>query len=463
MDSEQLMPASDRHVTQKVSIIFSISLFAGYTVFGIGSSLAAPALLDIALLVHSSFAAVSYGLVLRSIGYGMGGLICGWLYRYLNRQIGVIICLFISGLLILAVPFTRNVYLYIAVEGIYGFFTGGIDCASNAWIMELWPGNSSPFMQALHFFFALGMVVAPLIDEPFLVPLNSTNETDHNNHFLSPLTLDSSQVLEAKENGSNVLIPYLIGAAGFFLVAILQLILRFNIHYEIPTGEQAKNRTMSVASSTSQNNTTAVAAAAKAQKSKKYKMMVMALAMLLFISYASTEMNTFTFIAEFAVYCDLKQSKSTGAFMSSVMAASFAVSRGLSAFVAAKIPPKFMLYGSVGIIVTGNLLLILWANTSLIGLWVAVVILGSGHSSIIGNLYSFLEERIEMTTLVCGCCMFSCCIGSIVSPIIVGRLLKSHPSVFGFINVAGLSVVLILLALFQLTDRLFARQRESRD
>jgi MFS family permease len=351
--------------------------------------------------------------------------------------------------MLLAIPFIMNVYLYIVTEGIYGFFTGVIDCASNAWIMELWPEYSSPFMQALHFFFAIGMVVSPLIDEPFLTPINSTNGTDTD--FMSMNEYNEIKV-DLIPGASNLLIPFLIGSAGFFIVGICQIILRCYIKYDIPSGDQVKKRTISAASSASQTTIT---------RSKNYKLIVTILAMLLFISYASTEMNSFTFIAEFAVYCDLRLSKSIGAFMSSVMAASFAFSRGLSAFVATKISPKIMLYTSVGMIAVGNVLLITFGNTSVTGLWIAIVILGSGHSSIIGNLYSFLEERIDMTSLICGCCMFSCCVGSIVSPIIVGSFLKQHPSVFGFINVGGLAVVLLILTSFKLVDRIFTKPNSA--
>ncbi|UYV65752.1 KIAA1919 [Cordylochernes scorpioides] len=40
----------------------------------------------------------------------------------------------------------------------------------NVWCLDLWGKKSAPVMQALHFFFALGAFVAPLVAEPFLSP-----------------------------------------------------------------------------------------------------------------------------------------------------------------------------------------------------------------------------------------------------------------------------------------------------
>lgn len=429
MDTERLVENELPHISKRVSIIFTISLYAGYLVFGIGSSLSAPALLDIAEIVASDFKTVSYGVMVRSIGYGLGGVLLSLIYKKINRQDGMVACMFLCSACLLAIPFTRDSLLFIAMEGIYGFFTGGVDCGSNAWIMELWPTNSSPFMQALHFFFALGMVIAPLIDEPFLKPLgeNRTVSTENSD----------------EKTKANVMIPFIIGFAGFFLVSIFQLVLRFMIRY------QAKDVKNGDTCDTEKNKNKPP----KEVKSKKYKILTIGLGMLLYIAYAATEMNTMTFISEYAVYCDLKLSKSTGAFMSSMTAASFALFRGVNSFIATKMTPQTLIYGSMFVMLCGNLMLILWAKTSLIGLWIAIFLLGAGHSAPIGAFYSFLQERIQMTTIICGFCMFSCCVGSIVSPLVVGSFLKSHPSVFGYLNAGSLAFCLLLLTLFRLIDR----------
>lgn len=428
-------------MSRSLRILFTISIFLAYMAFGFSASLTGPALLDIATLTHSTFDAVSMGLVLRTLAKGIGGVLIGWLYRHANRQIGVIVCLVGCALMLPLIPYNRTVDSYILSEGLFGFVSGGIDCASHSWIMELWP-ESGAVVQTLHFFFSLGMVIAPLVEAPFLssvVPF-------------SGLLIGNGTAVHEFVHESRIHIPYAIGSGLYLAAAVFAIWLRCYARYDAREAKSPESRETT-------SGGTHVIVSLDANPIMGF--MVKGLALLLFFSYAISEMNLLSFISEYAVYSDLKLSKATGAFMASVLAASYSVFRAVSAIVAARVRTTVILYACVLMIASGNACLLFWGNTSVIGLWVAIVVLGAGHSSINASLYSFLRERMDMRSLICGCCIFSSCVGDMISVAVVSRLLESHPKVFGLVNIAGLSAVATLLAIFLCLDQCKKRQEKK--
>uniref|UniRef100_A0A0C9RYB2 Putative sodium-dependent glucose transporter 1-like isoform 1 n=1 Tax=Amblyomma americanum TaxID=6943 RepID=A0A0C9RYB2_AMBAM len=67
-------------------------------------------------------------------------------------------------------PFCAQLATLMACSAITGITMGFLDTGGNVWCLDLWGRHSAPLMQALHFCFALGALVAPLIAEPFLSP-----------------------------------------------------------------------------------------------------------------------------------------------------------------------------------------------------------------------------------------------------------------------------------------------------
>ena len=49
-----------------------------------------------------------------------------------------------------------------------GFASGGLEAAADVWITEIWGNQCGPYVQMLHFIFAFGSILAPLIIKPFL-------------------------------------------------------------------------------------------------------------------------------------------------------------------------------------------------------------------------------------------------------------------------------------------------------
>ena len=435
---------------------YTITIYACFCTYGLASTMLASARLDIAQLMSVSFAQISYGAVGRSVGYVVAAFLFGWLYSRMSRQLGLVACLVVSGFSMFVVPFTRTLALYVFLEFVFGFFNAGIDVACNSWILEIWQEDANPFMQGMHFFLATGFALAPVLVAPFL----SIDED----------ALDADNVTLTSENGtgspfgeSHVVVPYSIGSMSMVLAAVGLLVLHFLSPYPQQQRSVSAPKTTAVAGQEAAGSATSdyLKRVNAELEANRYRIQLLTLGAALLFSYTGLELATFAFIPEFVHVIALRLSKARAAFLSSVMMAAFAVSRLVSIVIAAKLRHKTMLYGSYALLVLGNLILLLTANSSQTGVWIGVMILGAGHSCVYPCIMSFLETRVNMTTTVCGLLMLATCLSPIVVPIIMANCLEAHPLTFCYVNIFFLTAICASFATLWLVDRRFRRRRKA--
>lgn len=75
----------------------------------------------------------------------------------------------IFGVANLITPWIPSYLLFSVITFSKMMAAGGTDCGSNVWILEMWPGQDA-WLQALHFAFAVGTALGPVVAEPFLSP-----------------------------------------------------------------------------------------------------------------------------------------------------------------------------------------------------------------------------------------------------------------------------------------------------
>lgn len=177
--------------------------------------------------------------------------------------------------------------------------------------------------------------------------------------------------------------------------------------------------------------------------------------------YCGVEITTFGFFPEFAVVIGrrLHLLKSDAALMASAMSAAFTVNRVICIAVATYISPVNMILISIAMLMIGNVLLLVFANSSLIILWLAVIVIGAGHSSVNPCLMSLIEKRMNVTNTVCGFFMLSSYLSSLILPILMGSFIEDHPLVFVDCNIALLCMTLVFLAALLMTDHWFRRRK----
>ena len=398
------MLSEEKLLSNRAKHILTSCIYFCVFCYGIACSLPPAARLDIAENMSVNFNAINYAQSTASAGYVIGCLFTGWLFSNINRQIGFMASLLLLAVSMFPVPFLRVLWLYLITSLFNGLGTAGIEVAINSWVLEIWQEASNPYMQGMHFSFALGATIAPLIEEPFLS--YDHNVTSWENSTSGELESNATTIHE----DSRIVVPYSIASLLLVASAASILVLYFMVPYHQSKRTVTKNQTMD----NNMNVGTSIQSSSsfrlmdnEEERDKLYYTQLIILSCFLFCFYTGTELSTMSYLTEFAVVIDLKLSKSTAAFLTSIMSGAFAVNRLISIFVAAKVKTKTMLYVSFVMLSAGNLILLFFANSSEVMLWIAVVIIGSGHSSVIPCIMSLLEERMNVTTSVCGLFMLS--------------------------------------------------------
>ena len=387
----------------------------------------------------------------------------------------MVCCLAATGFALVAVPYVKNLATFISGQTILGITTSGIDVAINAWLLEIWQEKANPYMGGLHFSFAIGQTLSPLLAEPFLSKEITSNQTlgDHNQSmnqkgFISMGFRNLVQSLEEFDDhhgGSNetlrtktrIFIPYSISA----LLLLISSMLLFAMSFIVPYSQQKRQVSSSSrlldddkCHSSSISKESSEASSEAKEVYWDYKFLVV-LGNFLICFYTGVEINGFSFLPDFVYYSTMRLSKSTGAYMTSVMSAAFAAFRGLNIVTATKISSERMLHIHFCILSFGNILLLFAGYTASVSLtWVSIVIMGMGMSCMFPTICSYMEERIVVTNFLTGMFIFSASLNTIISPLLVGLLIRKFPLIFIYFNVVSLIVCsAIFLGLFVIERR----------
>lgn len=408
------MPDSDDQcdVTQKrVKTISTIAIYAMTLLIGVSAYLIAPSRYDVADQVGSDLRGVAYGPLCRGFGVGIGGLTSILILRFIHKQAAHVMFVLMISLCVLAVPFTRHLWQYLLSESGLGLFSSMYGANFNSWLLQMWQLNANPFMQAAHACHAVGTMIAPLLVAPFLSDKNSTIAYENETRIIIPFSIMS-----------GILISMGIGLSVLFL--------KFPYtDFKREVSKKAGDNCRQIPSS------------------KYYNMILVTLIGFLICSYVGVELTTLGFAATFVYNLPQGFSKADAAHVSSALSASFAVNRIVSIYIATRIKARTMMITSFVILMTGNILLLIFANNSPLMVWIAFVIIGKGHSPVYPCILSFVEERINVTTSVCSIFILSSSFSSIVIPIILGKFLEQNPLVYVYVNLLGLAVCAVVFML----------------
>lgn len=177
-----------------------------------------PTLIDLIEMLHINNDIMSYTVALSSLAYSFGGLLGGFLFNYIDRQILIPIYYIIFGVSNIAIPFMTNYVLYTVINVFKMMCAGGTDAGANVWILDLWPGQDS-WLQALHFTFAVGCALGPLLVEPFLSADTGTFEL--NGKTTGNMTIPDIQ------SESRIYIPFGVSGGASIIAAFIILYLGY--------------------------------------------------------------------------------------------------------------------------------------------------------------------------------------------------------------------------------------------
>ncbi|CAC5395645.1 unnamed protein product [Mytilus coruscus] len=336
----------------------------------------------------------------------------------------------------------------------------------NALLLHLLASEVKTYMQILHFMFAFGGIIAPLISAPFLskddpVESQSYNRTTWNNtdnYVFSQNTTGSQNVshINASEpfyiqsnlpigtgSDSEVYKAYTISAVLTLLSALSFIVLYCRSDESTCPSLKSEN---------------------EGHKEEKVngRIRVLGLIILCMIiaSYTAVEDTYAGFLVAFTVkYFDW--TKARGAFATSVFWTSFAIGRFCGIFIVNLISQvKILFFYSLTIIAAFICLLVTSLYQLSEGVWIASAIVGFGMSIFFPIFFSWTEEKFfhvdgKIASLIMACA----CLGVIINPIILARVMDTTPIWFGYILTVESAVLLIFFALAVYIARLVKLER----
>ncbi|VDI68827.1 MFS transporter, FHS family, Na+ dependent glucose transporter 1, partial [Mytilus galloprovincialis] len=137
-----------------------------------------PALPDLQVITNTTLDEASYYLTALSLGFLIGALVAGWIFRKGHQMITMSTLTALFAILTAVIPWCKYYVLMIILFLIRGSARGVIDTGCNIMILEIWGKNNGPYMQAVHFVYAVGGIISPLATAPFLsIRVHAVNHT----------------------------------------------------------------------------------------------------------------------------------------------------------------------------------------------------------------------------------------------------------------------------------------------
>lgn len=455
-------------ITEKfVKIARTCVLYLSYFALGLGSSVPGPTLLDLQYAVRTDTKHIAFIYSSRSTGYLLGSLLGGIFFDLVkSKQILLIVCNFFMSLFAVAIPWSPNLGVLIVTMAGGGLAMGALDTGSNVWLLNIWGKESPPFLQALHFAFGFGGFIGPLIAAPFLseharTASDNSSELILNGNFssvFSPIMNFSTSTLitddlskELMDSGNETkhlnetetgdidstslkYIYSIVGGFSFLVTFLFMLLYLLTTKEETSSGEK-KDENLST-------------------PGRGFTYIVSFLTGIVILVYAGIEIGYAQMLVTYVVKGNLKLSKSTGSFMTSVFWGTFTFSRALGILLSLYVNCLTLMVGDLVLTLISGGILLLLGTTSETFLWIGTALLGVALASFFPAAISWVERYIVITNKVASVFTVGAAIGEMVIPLLISQFIESFPEVlFYAVESSGLLCTVTLLVLWLIAKR----------
>uniref|UniRef100_A0A8C8SJS6 Major facilitator superfamily domain containing 4B n=1 Tax=Pelusios castaneus TaxID=367368 RepID=A0A8C8SJS6_9SAUR len=368
---------------------------------GLGMSIAVlgPTFQDLAANVDKNVSDIYYIFVGRSLGYLGGSVIGGIIFDCMNPHLLLGLSMLGTALCLFALPWCKKALLLTAMMSAVGTSMGVLDTGGNVLALNTWGAEVGPHLQALHFSFALGAFVAPILTKMALgssISPQVQTEGEKTNQSTSDIRHAlSASTLKLHSNVSFMWSYVLIGTY------ILIVSLLFIILYSATSSARDK-------------------AKASLQKCKiaKYHCALLILLFLFFFCYVGAEVTYGSYIFNYAkVYAHMKESEAAG--LNSLFWGAFAACRGLAICFATCLYPGTMILLSVIGSTVSSLFLALFTKYPIL-LWAATAMYGASMATIFPSGISWIEQYTTIQGKSASLFVVGAALGEMFIPATVG-------------------------------------------
>jgi len=351
------------------------SYFAAFIALGLTVGSLGPTLPGLAEQTHVGLSAISYLFTARSIGFALGAVRSGKLFDNRPGNPLMAATLMAMAIMMALVPLSPHLLVLLAVMLMLGAAEAVVDVGANTLVGWVHGIRVAPFMNAMHSFFGVGALIAP--------------------------------VVVAQTASFNYPTTY-----AYFVVALLLLpVAAFTLRLRSPIP----------------------AAAEKQEDSSVTNARLVLLVALFLFFYVGAEASFAGWI--FTYTLELKLSGATrAAYLTSLFWGSLTFGRIVSIPLAARLRPLAILTGSLaGCLISVGLMLLIPRSFAVVVLGTAG--LGLSMASIFPTTLSFAGRRMSMTGQVTGWFVLMSSAGAMIVPLIIGQFFQSiGPRVLVFVT-----------------------------
>ncbi|KAI3364720.1 hypothetical protein L3Q82_010848 [Scortum barcoo] len=396
----------------------TLALCGSFLGLGMSISVLGPTFEDLAVNVKKNISNISYIFVGRSAGYIGGSLLGGVLFDCMNPHLLLGFSMLVTSFGMCAIPFCKQALLLTGFMSSIGISMGVLDTGGNVLILNTWGEQAGPYMQALHFSFAAGAFVSPIIAKLLFGPdgdgaavalvaaINSTPSTTTELITKAPDAHMIIRYIHSRNSTLKSMWAYIVIGSFIFLISFL-----FFILYSRSSMSHDKARVSSGKPLVAKHHTALVA-----------------LLFFFFFAYVGAEVAYGSFIFTFAKdYAHMPQSQAAG--LNSLFWATFAACRGLAIFFAACMYPGTMILLSLVGSTVSSLLLCLFSKER-VALWLCTGVYGASMATTFPSGISWMEQYTTVTGHTAAAFVVGAALGEMVLPAVVGFLLgrfHDHP------------------------------------
>ena len=368
--------------------------FAAFVGLGLTTGSLGPTLPGLAEQTQVGLGAISYVFTARSVGYLLGSVRAG---KLLDRRPGnpvMAAMLLTMSIMMAVVPLASRLWLLLLAMLILGAAEAGLDVGANTLLGWVHGNRVAPFMNALHAFFGVGALLAPIVV------------------------------------AQTALLSYPTSRSYFVLALLLLPVAAFTLRLPSPVAATPKKHD---------------------EPATTNRRLVFLIAVFLFL-YVGAEVGFAGWIFTYAIKLKLS-SATTAAYLASLFWGSLTLGRMLTIPVAARFKPRTIVMSSLAGCLL-SLAVMLLRPGSFAATLVGTTGLGLSMASIFPTTLSFAGNRMKMTGRVTGWFVFGASAGSMLIPLGIGQAFQAvGPRVVIFVTTVTLLAAVGVLAVVIRTSK----------
>ncbi|KAM7340597.1 hypothetical protein ACRRTK_001212 [Alexandromys fortis] len=384
----------------------TVVLNAAFLGMGVGAAVLGPTFPDLARNVNRNISSLSEIFVGRALGYLGGSVVGGVLFDCMNHFLLLGLSNLFTSAGFYLIPFCKTAVLLTAIMSVTSISFGILDTGGNVLILNLWGDKAAPHMQALHFSFALGAFLSPLLAKLAWGTTASTQnytEPDFERSALNRSSAGTSYSLLAVPEDKNLLWTY--ASIGTYILAVSVFLLA-------PFFKKSSKQKKSTASD-------------QGARRAKYHWALLCLLFIFFFFYVGAEVTYSSFLFSFATaHVGMKETEAAG--LNSVFWGTFAACRGLAIFFATLLQPGTMIVlCNIGSLVS-SLFLVLFDKSPLC-LWIATSVYGASMAATFPSGISWIEQYTSLSGRSTAFILVGAALGLMATPALSGILQGLYP------------------------------------